>query len=151
MNTITVQRKQQVNGATIGVMTIPGTGNCYTLEDKHNEKKVWGETRIPAGKYRLQFRKEGRFHAIYRDRFPDMHLGMIEIVGIPGYKWVLIHCGNTKEDTAGCILVGERVDTKAGTITSGSSTIAYKRIYPVIATLMKQDPTYIEIFDEVTK
>lgn len=147
MNTITVQRKKQVNGATIGVMSIPGTGNCWTLEDKSNTTKVWGQTRVPAGKYELRFRKEGRFNEIYKKRFLDIHRGMIEIVGIPDYKWVLIHCGNTPEDTAGCILVGDKVDFDNGTLLA--STVAYKRIYPVIATLMNQRQTYIEIIDEV--
>lgn len=148
-NVITLQRKQQISGATIGVMSIPGTADVFTLEDKHNAQKVWGETRIPAGKYKLQFRREGRFHAAYSQRFPAMHKGMIELTGIPNYKWVLIHCGNTKEDTAGCILVGENIDVKRGVICRGCSTPAYTRIYPVIVTLMKAGDVYIEIKDEV--
>ena len=29
---------------------------CYTLEDEQRDVKVWGETRIPAGEYKLSLR-----------------------------------------------------------------------------------------------
>lgn len=35
---------------------------CYTLEDERRALKVKGETRIPAGVYSIQLRKEGGFH-----------------------------------------------------------------------------------------
>ena len=36
---------------------------CYTLEDEYREKKVSGETRVPAGTYKIELRTEGGFHA----------------------------------------------------------------------------------------
>ena len=35
---------------------------AYTLEDEQRDVKVWGETRIPAGTYKLKLREEGGFH-----------------------------------------------------------------------------------------
>ena len=35
---------------------------CYTLEDQHRETKVWGDTRIPAGTYRITLRTVGGHH-----------------------------------------------------------------------------------------
>jgi hypothetical protein len=62
-------------------------------------------------------------------------MGMLEILDVPNFTYVLIHCGNTDEDTAGCLLVGDTQNnnnvTEDGFI--GSSTNAYKRIYETIA------------------
>ena len=92
---------------------------CYTLEDESRKEKVYGETCIPEGEYCINFRAEGGYHAKYSKRFAD----------------ILIHCGNTDEDTAGCLLVGDTQENnnikKNGFI--GRSTAAYTRIYPDIA------------------
>ena len=50
---------------------------CYTLEDEQRDVKVWGETRIPAGEYKLSLRKEGGFHSRYQAKYGNMHQGMI--------------------------------------------------------------------------
>ena len=108
---------------------------CYTLEDESRKKKVYGETCIPEGKYRINFRAEGGYHAKYSKRFADIHMGMLEVCDVPNFKYILIHCGNTDEDTAGCLLVGDTQENnnikKNGFI--GRSTAAYTRIYPDIA------------------
>ena len=36
---------------------------AYTLEDEYRSEKVFGETRIPDGKYKLGLRKVGGYHA----------------------------------------------------------------------------------------
>ena len=108
---------------------------CYTLEDEYREKKVAGETRIPAGTYKLGLRKVGGYTQKYAKRFPDIHKGMLHVLDVPGFEYILIHCGNTDEHTAGCLLVGDSQENnqikKNGFI--GQSTNAYKRIYPDIA------------------
>ena len=108
---------------------------CYTLEDEDREEKVWGETCIPDGTYEIRFRTEGGYHNKYSSRFQDIHKGMLEVCDVPNFKYILIHCGNTDEDTAGCLLVGdtqENNNIKAGGFI-GKSTQAYQRIYPPIA------------------
>ena len=108
---------------------------CYTLEDESREEKVYGETCIPEGEYTIRFRSEGGYHSKYSKRFADMHLGMLEVCDVPNFKYILIHCGNTDEDTAGCLLVGDTQENNniktSGFI--GRSTTAYTRIYPDIA------------------
>ena len=108
---------------------------AYTLEDEQRDEKVYGETRIPNGTYELALRKVGGYHAKYSKRFSDIHIGMLHVVNVPGFEYILIHCGNTDEHTAGCLLVGDSQEnnqiTKDGFI--GKSTQAYKRIYPRIA------------------
>ena len=108
---------------------------AYTLEDEQRDEKVYGETRIPNGTYELGLRKIGGYHAKYSKRFSNIHVGMLHVLNVPGFEYILIHCGNTDEHTAGCLLVGDSQEnnqiTKDGFI--GKSTQAYKRIYPRIA------------------
>ncbi len=108
---------------------------AYTLEDEYRSEKVFGETRIPNGTFKLGLRKVGGYHAKYAKRFPHIHIGMLHVLDVPGFEYILIHCGNTDEHTAGCLLVGDSQEnnqvTKDGFI--GKSTQAYKRIYPRIA------------------
>ena len=108
---------------------------AYTLEDEQRNEKVFGETRIPNGTYKLGLRKVGGYHAKYSKRFPHIHIGMLHVLDVPGFEYILVHCGNTDEHTAGCLLVWDSQEnnqiTKDGFI--GKSTQAYKRIYPRIA------------------
>ena len=129
-------QKDSTSGALFEV-TENGSLNflCYTLEDEYREDKISGETRIPAGAYQLKLRKVGGFHGRYMERFPKIHRGMLEVIGVPNFTYVLIHCGNDDDDTAGCLLVGNtqtsNLEKADGFI--GSSTAAYKKIYPPIA------------------
>ena len=113
---------------------------CYTLEDESREEKVYGETCIPEGEYKINFRREGGYHAKYSKRFADIHMGMLEVCDVPNFKYILLHCGNTDEDTAGCLLLGDTQENnnikKNGFI--GRSTQAYTRVYPKIAKALKE-------------
>lgn len=85
---------------TIGKLYLDGKYFCDTLEDRvrdlTNERKVPGQTAIPAGHYEVVVNISPRF----RRKLP-------RLVNVPGFDGILIHRGNTVEDTAGCILVGE--------------------------------------------
>jgi len=123
---------------------------CYTLEDEARALKVKGETRIPAGVYKIELRAEGGFHNRYVKKYPGIHQGMLHVTDVPGFEWILIHTGNTDEHTAGCLLVGDSQENNLllpdGFI--GKSVNAYKRIYPSIAKAIKQGEevtiTYID-------
>ena len=108
---------------------------CYTLEDERRALKVKGETRVPAGIYNIEFRKEGGFHQRYERKYPTIHKGMLQVMDVPNFEFILIHTGNTDEHTAGCLLVADSQENniiiKDGFI--GKSVNAYKRIYPPIA------------------
>ena len=111
---------------------------CYTLEDQYQTKKVMQETRIPAGKYEIKYRKEGGFHKRYNERYPDIHRGMLHVTNVPNFKWILIHVGNTDEHTAGCLLLGDTQENNQiktnGFI--GKSSQAYVRVYDKIANVL---------------
>jgi hypothetical protein len=125
---------------------------CYTLEDESREEKVWGETCIPNGTYNIRFRTEGGYHNKYSGRFENIHKGMLEVCDVPNFQYILIHCGNTDEDTAGCLLVGdtqENNSTKTGGFI-GKSTQAYQRIYPLIAKALDQGETVSIAYRDLT-
>ena len=123
---------------------------CYTLEDERRALKVRGETRVPAGTYKIKLRKEGGFNARYTKKYGGFHRGMLHICDVPNFEYILIHTGNTDEHTAGCLLVGDsqenNVIIKDGFI--GKSGNAYKRIYPAIAKAIEKNKevtiTYID-------
>ena len=128
---------------------------CYTLEDEYRDKKVYGETRIPKGTYKLGFRKVGGYTQRYAKKFPKIHKGMLHVLDVPGFEYILIHCGNTDDDTDGCLLLGNVISqniTKDGFL--GQSTDCYKRVYPIISDILdSQKHLSIKIinFDESSK
>lgn len=124
---VKVIRYNDTGNETLGLLYINGKYKCFTLEDEHRKEKVFGETRIPNGIYRLGIRDVGGFHERYSKRF-DWHKGMIEVTNVPNFKHILLHVGNTDSDTAGCLLVGE-LATKT---TLGNSVKAYREIYELI-------------------
>ena len=126
--------------STLGILSNITHGHeflCFTLEDAMRDAKVAGETAIPNGTYEVELRTEGGFHGAYSK--PDhwaysFHKGMLWVRNVPGFEFILIHPGNHKGNTEGCLLVGngarENV-TAEGEIQS--SRDAYRRIYPPIA------------------
>ena len=73
---------------------------CFTLEDpvRLNGVKIWGDTAIPAGTYRVALRYSSRF----QKELPG-------IQDVPGFEGCLLHGGDTKVDTHGCPLLGTQI------------------------------------------
>lgn len=135
-----LQRFSSGQDSTLGLIHhVSGSAlafRCFTLEDQFNEPKVAGETRIPAGRYRIKLRAEGGMHAGYAKRF-GFHRGMLWLQDVPGFEWVYIHTGNLDDETEGCILVGDGAGqnvTEEGRLLG--SVAAYTRLYQEIATAL---------------
>ncbi len=116
---------------TLGKLFVDGVFKHFTCEDELRAVKVRGETRIPAGRYEIKFRKviSGKTTS-YRNRFTwfTWHL---ELQNVPGFQYVYMHIGNSDNDTDGCILVGNSWNVSTGQI--GNSAIAFGDFYPKVA------------------
>lgn len=94
---------------TIGKLYIDNEYFCDTLEDpvrdlkSDGSGKVYGETAIPAGTYKVILNKSPRFKRV-----------LPRLLGVPFFEGVLIHAGNSSKDSSGCILVGK--NTKKGMV-----------------------------------
>lgn len=148
-----LQRFSGGEEATLGLLfdvTAERKFLCFILEDQFQTKKVYGETRIPAGRYGIKLRVSGGKHPRYAKKYGDMHKGMLWLQDVPGFEWVYIHTGNNDDHTDGCLLTGDTCEqniTEEGRV--GASVSAYKRIYPEIANRIADGANvYITIKDE---
>ena len=144
---ITVERFLSDNDSSVSRLLIDGSHECFGLEDEFREEKVPSETRIPAGTYQVGVRTEGGFHARYSRRFPEFHKGMLHILEVPNFTFILIHCGNTDENTAGCLLVGTSVNITSGDMSIGGSSVAYRNFYPKVIQAALEGSLEIEFVD----
>ncbi len=92
---------------TLGKLFIDGVLFCYTVEDRDRdvnndgdlddkgESKVYGETAIPKGEYKVILSMSNRFKKL-----------MPEVLDVKGFEGIRIHSGNTDKDSSGCIIVG---------------------------------------------
>lgn len=142
---LTVVRFYDNGESTSGLLFIDGKFECYTLEDQHRDIKVKSDTRIPNGEYKIGLRLEGSHHEDYKKKFPKDHKGMLHVLDVPNFQFILIHIGNTEADTAGCLLVGNQI-TKEGKLVD--STGAYLAMYRKVANaLIKKESVTIKYLD----
>jgi uncharacterized protein DUF5675 len=144
---IDVDRFVSDSDATISHVSVDGAFVCFGLEDEFRVAKLVNETRVPAGKYKVLLRTEGKHHLQYKAQFPDIHRGMLHIRDVPGFEFILIHCGNTQGDTSGCLLVGTGAVTEEGNMSISSSRIAYRRLYPKVVDAAGEGTLEIEFVD----
>lgn len=85
------------SSATIGELYIDKKYIADTLEDRVRPEgeKVYGKTAIPEGTYEMVLSYSPRFKKI-----------LPEILNVPNFTGIRIHCGNSSADSSGCILVG---------------------------------------------
>lgn len=114
-----VERKWLTDKSTIGLLSVDGTAECFTLEDvvRPDGDKVFGQTAIPAGSYNVIINYSPHF---------KRELPLLEHV--QGFEGVRIHPGNTAADTEGCILVG----ISKGPDVVFESRKAFEDLYPKI-------------------
>ena len=95
MKTLTIKRISEIEDGTFGVILDGKTPFAVTLERNwvDNQKNI---SCIPVGSYRC-VRRLYHKHGYWT----------FEVMGVPGRTAILIHSGNTEDDSMGCILVGE--------------------------------------------
>ncbi len=148
---LTLHRRSSDGDSTIGQILIGTVPECWTVEDEYRAYKVQHETRIPAGTYQIKLRNFGGFHERFLRKFgPEFHKGMLWLQDVPGFEYILIHTGNTDDDTSGCIVVGKSaVVNKNGGGRVVESVTAYMKLYPKVReALLAKQPVSITITDE---
>lgn len=124
---------------------------CFGIEDEFRVVKVKGETRIPDGIYKLGHRQSPKFSAAFlmnescqlitpsqKANNPNAYKSynknheLIWIMNVPGFEYVLLHWGNTDDDTDGCFIVGNTVSIIGGQKAVTNSKVTYMSIYPAI-------------------
>lgn len=144
---IQVRRFVSDNDTTLSIVSVDDVFQCFGCEDEQRAFKIPGETRIAANIYPVRLRTEGGFHARYLRKFPDFHQGMLEICDVVNFDYVLIHIGNTDDDTGGCLLVGSGANT-IGELSIQSSRVAYKNFYRRVIQAALDEELYIEFIDD---
>jgi hypothetical protein len=125
---IVVERIKSTDDATLSIIQVNGKFECFGLEDEYREFKVMHETRIPQGIYKVHVREFGGHHARYSRKYPSWHKGMLQVMDVNGFTDILIHKGNTDEDTSGCLLVGQGCHS-GHDLTISNSARAYEALY----------------------
>lgn len=99
----TLTRAFQNDNVTLGMLQIDGVNHIpfYTLENPWVDNKPWVSC-IPEGAYAVRPHNGKKFRDVW----------IVEAV--EGRSGILIHEGNTEEDTTGCILVGRTAGTLNG-------------------------------------
>lgn len=115
---------------TMGELYIDDKKFCDVIEDKvrdvnrngvldPDEPKVYGKTAIPYGRYKITLDIQSpRFSKSPKYKFCNGYLP--RLLNVPGFDGILIHIGNTAEDSHGCILVGRYL--KDGFISESTKT-----------------------------
>lgn len=119
---IIVERFDSGSDDTLGRLYIDGKLCCFTIEDEKREVKVKGETRIPEGTYKVGKRYSPHFS-------PKTGHDMLWVKDVPGFQYILIHTGNTDDDSEGCLIVGSKINGRSVI----ESKKAYDKIYPIIS------------------
>ena len=132
-------RVAQGKESTLSQLYINGIFQCYLLEDKIREVKIFSGTAIPSGVFSLKLNTHGAKNVNYKKAFGKLHEGMIEISGLPNFNFVYIHTGNTIKETAGCPLCGFGFQFVDGNFQVTQSVAAYKMIYPKLVALVKAE------------
>ena len=130
-----VERRWRKAGYTVGRLYVDDRLFCDTLEDRvrdlDKEEKVPGRTAIPAGTYRVVFNWSPKFGR-----------NLPRLLDVPRFEGILIHPGNTADDSAGCILVGR--NTAAGRLTESRDTSDRLNVL-IEDARRKNEPVTIEI------
>ena len=136
---LTLNRRYTGNGYTIGTLSVDGVKFCDTLEPTERgllssmttaeirRNKVKGKTAIPKGTY---FVEMGAVSPRFKTKtWARINGGRVpRLQGVKGFDGVLIHPGNTADDTEGCILVGR--NTEVGKVTQSVKT--YLELFAIL-------------------
>lgn len=83
--------------------------------------KLPKETAIPKGTYKITLDVISPKYSTKDFYIKNANKGRLpRLLNVPGYEGVLIHCGNTAADSAGCLIVGR--NKKVGMVLDSKET-----------------------------
>lgn len=149
-----LERRWKKDTYTIGVLSVDGKQFCETVEDKDRgldasmpvnklrRMKKDGVTAIPIGRYKIDM---NTVSSKFRTRPWARPYGGIlpRLLSVPCFGGVLIHVGNTADDSLGCIIVGEN-KIKGGVVRSSATFARLMNEYLIPANERGED-IYITI------
>ena len=117
---LTLKRIALRSEYTIGKLYVDGEYVCDTIEDTvrdldkdgkfaNGEVKISGKTAIPYGRYEITMKvKSPKYSNFSKYPWAKKYDGYLpRLLNVPHFEGILIHCGNTADDSDGCIIVGE--------------------------------------------
>ena len=122
---------------TLSKVYIDGVLECYAIEDPLRDKKTHSETGIPNGVYKVGLRYSPKFSYKFKH-------DMLWVKDVPNFEYILIHWGNTTKDTAGCLLLGNRLGVIKEQIAVLNSVNTYKQFYEKVVESAKKNELTIE-------
>lgn len=99
MLTLELARVNENEHGMFGILRSPFGHLCYTLEPNWNDN-LPGASCIPSGQYVCEYVTES-----YTGKFKDCYW----VMAVHKRKGILIHKGNLKRDTVGCIIPGTAI------------------------------------------
>ena len=134
LHTIEVLRYSTTKTDTLSIILADGKFIAYGLEDTYRAEKIKHETRVPSGTYKLAWQMElTKMTVRYQVKYPFFYRHL-EVKNVPEFTGIYIHIGNSKEDTSGCLVIGDEAVSNVNS-TPGklkNSTAAYERVYRTI-------------------
>lgn len=135
-----VDRKYKKQSYTISNLLINDKVFCQIIEDTDrglkdsmsNEQikslKKYGITAIPSGTYEItldvfsaKFGSQSFYQEVCKGKLP-------RLLNVKGFGGILIHCGNTEKDSAGCLIVGE--NKEKGKVLNSRDT--FRKLYSLL-------------------
>lgn len=131
---------------TVSRVLVDGFKLCYAIEDVIRDRdtdgdgdvdavdvakfKVYGQTAIPAGRYRVTLEESPKYG-------PDT----ITINNVPGFEYIRAHTGNDETHTEGCQILGMAL--------TPNGTILYGTTKPAVAAMKSRIKAAIDRGEEV--
>lgn len=138
---LTINRIAPKETYTIGKLYVDGKYFCDTVEDKvrdlnkdgdlldAGECKIASKTAIPYGRYEVTMKvKSPKFSQ--RAAYSWCGGYLPRLINVKHFDGILIHAGNTAQDSAGCIIVGK--NKVVGRVLESMDTL--KKLYQVLKT-----------------
>ena len=118
---LTLNRIFLGSSATIGELYVDREHIADTLEDRVRPEgeKVYGKTAIPEGVYKVVLSYSQRFKKI-----------LPEILNVPNFTGIRMHCGNSSADSSGCVLIGTWDGEKEDWISN--SKVAFNKLMSLL-------------------